>query len=122
LAVADPDQLDQVLWALLDNAVKYGGRDGRVEVAVRADEASGLVNVTIADHGSGVSEEDRNRLFKRFTRGGSQGSGEGTGLGLYVSRQLLQAMSGELWLEPAREGIGAAFTLSLPGEPPGDGE
>jgi signal transduction histidine kinase len=122
LAVADPDQLDQVLWALLDNAVKYGGRDGRVEVDVRADETSGRLHVTIADHGPGVSEADRKRLFKRFTRGGSQGSGEGTGLGLYVSRQLLRAMDGELWLEPAREGIGAAFTLSLPGEPPGDGD
>jgi two-component system sensor histidine kinase VicK len=120
LAVADPDQLDQVLWALLDNAVKYGGTDGRVEVEVRADATSGRLRVTIADHGPGVSEADRSRLFKRFSRGDSQGSGEGTGLGLYVSRQLLRAMGGELQLEPAREGIGAAFTLSLPGEPPGD--
>jgi signal transduction histidine kinase len=121
LAVADPDQLDQVLWALLDNAVKYGGRDGKVEVDVRTDEMIDRLHVTIADHGPGVSGADRERLFTRFTRGGSQGSGDGTGLGLYVSRQLLLAMGGELWLEPAREGFGAEFTLSLPGEPPGDG-
>ncbi len=121
LAVADADQLDQVLWALLDNAVKYGGRDGRVEVQVRVDEASARIHATIADNGPGVSAEDRRRLFTRFTRGSSQESGEGTGLGLYVSRQLLRAMGGELLLEPAREGIGAEFTLSLPGEPPGDG-
>jgi signal transduction histidine kinase/HAMP domain-containing protein len=121
LAVADGDQLDQVLWALLDNAVKYGGRDGRIEVRVRADETSSRLHATIADHGPGVSQEDRKRLFTRFTRGGPQGSGEGTGLGLYVSRQLLRAMGGELLLEPAREGIGAEFTLSLPGEPPGNG-
>jgi signal transduction histidine kinase len=120
LAVADPDQLDQVLWALLDNAVKYGGREGTVEVTVRADEAGGRLLATIADHGPGVSDADRSRLFARFSRGADQPSGEGTGLGLYLSRQLLAATGGELWLEPARKGVGAAFTLSLPGEPPGD--
>jgi signal transduction histidine kinase/HAMP domain-containing protein len=120
LAVADPDQLDQVLWALLDNAVKYGGRDGKVEVEIKADDTIGRLHVTIADHGPGVSEVDRARLFARFTRGASHTSGDGTGLGLYVSRQLLRAMGGELWLEPERAGMGAAFTLSLPGEPPGD--
>jgi signal transduction histidine kinase/HAMP domain-containing protein len=120
LAVADPDQLDQVLWALLDNAVKYGGLGGEVDVAVRTDDALGRLNVTIADHGPGVSEADRDRLFTRFTRGAGQPSGEGTGLGLYLSRQLLRAMGGELLLEPAQADRGAAFTLSLPGESPAD--
>jgi signal transduction histidine kinase len=121
LTVADSDQLDQVLWALLDNAVKYGGRDGKVEVEIHADDAADRLLVTIADHGPGVSDEDRDRLFARFTRGGSQGGGDGTGLGLYVSRQLLRTMGGDLVLEPSRPGMGAAFTLSLPGERPGDG-
>jgi signal transduction histidine kinase len=120
LAVADPDQLDQVLWALLDNAVKYGGCCGPVEVTVSSDEKASLIHVTIADHGPGVSRADRARLFTRFTRGAGQSSGEGTGLGLYVSRELLRAMGGELRLEPAKRGLGAAFTLSLPGEPPGE--
>jgi two-component system sensor histidine kinase VicK len=120
LAVADPDQLDQVLWALLDNAVKYGGPDGKVEVGIAADDTIDRIHVTIADHGPGVPEADRERLFTRFTRGAAQVSDDGTGLGLYVSRQLLRTMGGELWLEPAVEGRGAAFTLSLPGEPPGD--
>ena len=120
LAVADPDQLDQVLWALLDNAVKYGGSEGKVEVAVRVDDTLDRIEVTIADDGPGISEVDRARLFARFTRGAGQPSGEGTGLGLYVSRQLLRAMGGELRLEPAQADRGAAFTLSLPGEPPAD--
>jgi signal transduction histidine kinase len=89
-------------------------------VAVRVDDAIDRIHVTIADHGPGVAEADHTRLFTRFTRGAGQPSGEGTGLGLYVSRQLLQAMGGELWLEPAEAGRGAAFTLSLPGEPPAD--
>jgi signal transduction histidine kinase len=120
LAVADPDQLDQVLWALLDNAVKYGGSDGEVEVEIRADGKTDRIHVTILDHGPGVSAADRKRLFTRFTRGEAQSSGDGTGLGLYVSRQLLRGMGGELRLEPARKGLGAAFTISLPGERPGD--
>ena len=117
LVVADPDQLDQVLWALLDNAVKYGGRDGAVQVAIRADVKAGILETTIADHGPGISAADRKRLFGRFVRGGGRAA-EGTGLGLYLSRQLLRAMSGDLRLEPARKGHGAAFTLTLPGEPP----
>jgi signal transduction histidine kinase len=67
-----------------------------------------------------VSEADRKRLFARFTRGADQPSGEGTGLGLYLSRRLLRAMGGELRLEQAGAGRGAAFTISLPGEPPAD--
>ena len=120
LAVADPDQLDQVLWALLDNAVKYGGREGKIEVEVTADEATSRLHLTITDHGSGISAADRKRVFTRFTRGAAQTSGDGTGLGLYVSRQLLRKMGGELTLEPAGQGSGATFRITLPGEPPGD--
>ncbi|HEY5487579.1 MAG TPA: ATP-binding protein [Candidatus Limnocylindrales bacterium] len=121
LAVADPDQLDQVLWALLDNAVKYGGQQGRVDVLIASDDSVDRLEVTIADHGPGVAEADRSRLFARFSRGAGSGSGEGTGLGLYVSRQLLRAMGGDLWLEPTSAAPGASFMLSLPGERPGDG-
>ena len=122
LVVADPDQFDQVLWALLDNAVKYGGQHGSVEVLIRSDDTADRLKVTIADHGPGVLEADRARLFVRFSRGADSGSGEGTGLGLYVSRQLLRAMGGDLWLEPAGAEPGASFTLSLAGERPGDGD
>ena len=118
--MADPDQLDQVLWALLDNAVKYGGRDGRIEVTIEADETIERLHVTIADHGPGVSDGDRDRLFSRFTRGEAQPSGEGTGPRPLRLAAAAAGMGGELWLEPARDGFGAAFTLSLPGEPPGD--
>jgi hypothetical protein len=114
--VADADQLDQILWALLDNAVKYGGREGRIDAVIRATENQQL-EVTIADHGPGVAAADRERLFSRFTRGADQASGEGTGLGLYVSRQLARTMDGDLWLEPPVDGVGAAFTIALPGEP-----
>jgi signal transduction histidine kinase len=116
LAIADADQLDQVLWALLDNAVKYGGH-GPVEVEIAADPAAGRLRLTIADHGPGVAEVDRARLFARFSRGSAQKAEDGSGLGLYVSRELVRAMGGDLVLEPAASGRGAAFSVYLPGEP-----
>src|SRR5207249_6343141 len=119
LAIADPDQLDQVLWALLDNAVRYGGgTPSRAHVAPRPDAEQ--LAVTIVDSGPGVRPEDRDRIFERYERGAAGASAEGTGLGLYVSRSLCLAMGGdlELELEPPIDGRGAAFTVLLPGEPP----
>ncbi len=115
LAVADPDQLDQVLWALLDNAVKYGaGTPVRADIGV--DDAAHQVRMTISDRGPGVDEGDRQRLFTRFERGGDAARDGGSGLGLYVSRELCRAMQGDLFLEPAGRARGAAFTIVLPGE------
>jgi signal transduction histidine kinase len=119
LAVADPDQLDQVLWALLDNADKYGrGAPVRATIAARPD--AGQVAITIADGGPGVAPADRGRLFERFARAGDAGP-DGTGLGLYVSRELCRAMGGDLALASAGAG-GAAFIVTLPGEPPEESE
>ena len=117
LAMADADQLDQVLWALLDNAVKYGRR-GPITVTVGVREAEERLWLSIADQGPGIPSADRDQLFNRFTRVGEQSAEDGTGLGLYVSRELVRSMSGELILEPEREGGGAAFTVDLPAEPP----
>jgi len=115
LAVADGDQLDQVLWALLDNAVKYGA--GNVTVDVGVDRAARTMWATITDHGRGLDDGDRAWLFGRFERGDAgRASGNGSGLGLYVSRALVRAMGGDLVLDPAESGRGASFRLTLPGE------
>ena len=120
LAVADVDQLDQVLWALLDNAVKYGGASPVAVEIVPEAEASRL-RLTISDLGPGVAEGDRARLFRRFERGADRTADDGSGLGLYVSRELCRAMDGDLVLEPHVAGRGAAFSIYLPGEPPEEG-
>ena len=117
LALADADQLDQVLWAILDNAVKYGNRSG-VEARVRVDASASRIEITIEDLGPGVGEADRERLFRRFERGVERPTGEGSGLGLYVSRELCRAMDGDLVLEPPAAGRGAALTIHLPAEAP----
>lgn len=117
LAAADPDWVEQVVWALLDNALKYGG-DGPIEVSVSAMRpsvhASALLVTTVRDSGPGVPPEARERVFERFERLGL-GGGDGTGLGLSVARGLVEGMGGRLWLEPS-DGAGAAFSFSLPAE------
>ena len=118
LAIADPDQLDQVLWALLDNAVRHG-RGTPVVVALAARPVDGRVTATIRDGGPGVPESDRGRVFERYGRSEGSAQVEGTGLGLYVSRLLCRAMGGDLVLEgdeAATSAAGAAFTIILPGE------
>ncbi|MEA2630403.1 MAG: two-component system, sensor histidine kinase and response regulator [Chloroflexota bacterium] len=120
LAVADGDQLDQVLWALLDNAAKYG--EGAVTVEIGADPDDRILWTTISDEGAGLGEGDRAWLFGRFERGvAGRTSGNGSGLGLYVSRALMRGMGGDLVLDPATAGQGTTFRLTLPGEPAGEG-
>ena len=115
LAIADADQLDQVVWALLDNAVKYGRRTP-VTAEIVPDPDGDRLRLTIADHGAGVAEDDRERLFGRFVRGNEITPDEGSGLGLFVSRELCRAMGGDLVLEPADPSRGAAFSVYLPAE------
>ena len=117
LAVGDPDQLDQVLWALLDNAVSYGGRTP-IHAELRVLVETAQVAISITDHGPGVADADRSRLFARYERGAGRPTGEGSGLGLYVARGLCRAMGGDLVLEPRRAAAGATFTVSLPAEAP----
>jgi signal transduction histidine kinase len=120
LAVADGDQLDQVLWALLDNAVKYG--EGVISVEIGAEPEARRLWTTITDHGRGLDDSDRAWLFGRFERGvAGRTSGNGSGLGLYVSRALMRGMGGDLVLDPAAPERGAAFRLTLPGEPAHEG-
>ena len=117
LAVGDGDQLDQVLWALLDNGVKYG--DGAIDVAVGVDEPARRVWATITSGGPGLTDADRDWLFERFARGErGRATGDGSGLGLYVSRALMRGMGGDLSLDPPAPDRGARFRLTLPGEPP----
>jgi two-component system, OmpR family, sensor kinase len=116
--LADQARLTQVVTNLVDNAIKYTGADGRVEVRVwRADGGAGL---TVTDSGPGIAAEDLPRVFDRFSRldpARSRACG-GSGLGLAICKALVEAHGGRIWAS-STPGTGSSFVLTLPAEPPG---
>jgi PAS domain S-box-containing protein len=111
LASGDSDRVQQVLVNLLDNAAKYGS----APVKVSAESTNGVVRIAVSDSGPGIVATDRERIFERFYRADSEAAraARGTGLGLYISRELTQRMGGRLALasEPDE---GATFVVELP--------
>lgn len=107
---ADADRIQQVLANLLDNARKNAPAVSPVEVDVRVVDGAALV--TIRDHGPGITDEARDRIFAKFVRGRGE-SVTGTGLGLYISRQIVEAHGGRIWVD-SEPGKGAAFRFTLP--------
>lgn len=109
---ADPDKLRQVLGNLIENAVKYSG-EGRIEVRFRRDD--GYMRFSVRDDGLGIPLEQHDRVFEKFFRldpDMTQGVG-GTGLGLYICRELVEVMDGRIWLE-SEPGKGSTFSFELP--------
>jgi two-component system sensor histidine kinase KdpD len=111
LVRVDGPQVHRVLVNLLENALKFSSPTDPVEVTVR--EADARITVRVRDRGPGVREEDRERIFDAFERGGS--AGPGSGLGLAIARGFAEANGGRVWLEPGEAPAGgAAFVLELP--------
>jgi two-component system, OmpR family, phosphate regulon sensor histidine kinase PhoR len=106
------DRIQQVLVNLLDNAVKYGGEG---PVRVRVEGANGLVRILVADTGPGIPLAEQKRIFEKFYRADPQlrHAPGGTGLGLYIARELVQRMGGRLDVE-SQPGAGATFVVELP--------
>ncbi len=114
----DADRLTQVLLNLLSNAAKFLPPDGgRVELRLRV-VAAGL-RVEVHDNGSGVAPAQRALIFEKFRQGGAAANRpQGTGLGLPISRQIVEHFGGRLWLDPAPGGAGACFVFELPWQAP----
>ncbi|HEU5277921.1 MAG TPA: GAF domain-containing protein [Gaiellaceae bacterium] len=110
---ADPDKVRQVLTNLVDNAVKYSPDGGRVKVEVTV--AGTRMRFAVRDEGLGVPPSEHRRIFEKFYRLDpdlTRGVG-GTGLGLYISRELLERMGGRIWVESSGSG-GSTFVAELP--------
>ncbi|GGD52112.1 sensor histidine kinase [Erythrobacter arachoides] len=107
----------QVLLNLVGNAIRYSPEGG--QVWIRAVASGERAQVVVADQGEGLDADEQRRVFAKFERLGRSGDG-GSGLGLYISRRLAEAMGGTLTVESAR-GQGARFTLDLPGGPDASG-
>jgi len=110
---ADADKVRQVVVNLVENAIKYSPDGGRVEVGVEEQDSS--IRFHVRDQGLGVAPEDQERIFEKFYRADPQmvrGVG-GTGLGLYICKELIDRMGGRIWVEPNGD-QGSNFVFDLP--------
>lgn len=116
-ALADAARLEQVLFNLVDNAIKYGRPGGLVTVAGRSQE-NGQVEVWVKDDGPGIPPDAQSRIFERFYRVDRARSREtgGTGLGLAIVKHIVMAHGGAVWVR-SQLGQGAAFHFTLPEAP-----
>lgn len=113
IAIADPRHVREVFDNLVSNAIKFSPT--RKHVWIRLSHLPQLVLIQVEDEGQGISEEDKPKLFQRYTRLSAQPTqGESsTGLGLHIVKSLVEAMNGHIWVE-SEPGRGAAFCIELP--------
>jgi signal transduction histidine kinase len=112
VVISDPDHLARVVTNLVENAIKYGG-DGPIEVTTV--DSRDEVHLSVVDHGPGISYEQHEVIFERFTQlqPHATRSKGGAGLGLSIVKGLVEAMNGRVWYEPTPGG-GATFTVAIP--------
>ncbi|MDD3013387.1 MAG: hybrid sensor histidine kinase/response regulator [Candidatus Gastranaerophilales bacterium] len=108
---ADKQELKRVLANLLGNAVNYTQSGGEISIIVNFNDDA--VIISVKDTGIGIPEEDIPKLFNRFSQGTSKKRSVGTGLGLYLARQIVEAHNGKIWLE-SELGKGSKFNFSIP--------
>ena len=112
----DSNKIDQALFNLVDNAMKFTD-DGKVIVSVKKEivasdkNSGGCIVVRVSDTGTGIDSSIKQRLFEKFA---SKAKGHGTGLGLYISKNIIEAHGGKMWGENNADGKGATFAFSLP--------
>ena len=109
VASANAEKVQRVLFNLIQNAIRHTPADG--SVTVRARSAGGGVEVEVADSGEGIPTGDGERVFEAFYRGDAARGEEGAGLGLAVSRAIVEAHGGRIWLEDGSPGTRVRFTL-----------
>src|SRR5215510_3265563 len=110
----DPDRLQQVVWNLLSNAVKFTNEGGRVEISLERKDP--YIQITVRDTGQGIKPEFLPYVFDRYQQAGASGGRRagGLGLGLSLTRQLVEMHGGSVAAESEGEGKGATFTVKLP--------
>jgi signal transduction histidine kinase len=110
MIMGDRYRLEQVLSNLLTNAMKYGGGQ-RVQISVATVDQ--MARLSVRDHGIGIAKEDLDRVFDRFERAVSATNISGLGLGLYISREIVESHQGRIWAE-SELGKGSLFLVELP--------
>lgn len=118
---ADENRVMQVLVNLVANAIKFSSEKGVVTITVRAVDADEFIEIDVKDEGVGIAEEDKSKLFQKFSqlnRVYGPGS-KGTGLGLAISKELMTMHGGRIWLKESTLGKGSTFSFTLPVYRPG---
>lgn len=107
--------IKMVVENLLDNAIRYSEEGGEVEITLKTPVTETEIEFSIRDHGIGIPEDQKERIFSRFFRANNaiKKETEGSGLGLYISKNIIEAHGGKIWFE-SKEGEGATFYFSLP--------
>ena len=115
LIKADAGKVKQVVGNLIDNAIKYTPK-GTIEVKLSKDKEKGELHIAIKDSGVGIPKETLPNLFQKFSRDrkANEVNVMGTGLGLYVARELIHGHHGEVWAESEGVGKGSTFQVMLP--------
>ncbi len=108
-AQANPEQLQRVLFNLIQNAVRHTPADG--SVVVRAAVRGNDIQVEVADTGAGIPPDSRERIFDAFVRGDDARTTDGAGLGLAIARAIVEAHGGRIWLADADVGTRVRFTV-----------
>ena len=110
----DPERLQQIVWNLMSNAVKFTGRGGRIDV--RLERVGSQAEIVVADSGIGISADFLPHIFERFRQAdsGSNRQRGGLGLGLAISRQLVEMHGGTIHASSGGAGLGSTFRVSLP--------
>jgi signal transduction histidine kinase len=110
----DRVRVSQVFGNLISNSIKYTDA-GQIDVSVNINSAEKQAIVSVKDTGIGVAREDLNQLFSKFKQlRGSEHARKGTGLGLVVTKGIIEAHGGKIWAESAGENLGSTFFFSLP--------
>ena len=108
----DPILLQEVLFNLIDNALKFSTPESPIEI--KAVYTADQVEISIRDHGPGIVPDEVNKLFEKYYRGRKLTTERGLGLGLAISKMIIEAHGGKIWVENAKQDQGAIFYFTLP--------
>lgn len=116
--IGDEDKINQIIDNLIGNAIKYSPDGGKVIVS--GDDEGDFIRICVSDEGIGIPESHKEKIFERFHRVDTSDTrqAQGTGIGLYLVKHLVELHGGEIWLERSVVGEGSVFCFRLPKEPP----